>query len=235
MSGSGTYRIDTEHQDIHRYVQESLAWYVNNTLDPAEVELVESHLRGCLACREQLVETHALASTVQAEPVGRWSPSPQHFASLLARIDTAEAGSARTATPAWSWQRAFDWLGQVAPIPRWAAVAQGALSLVLVAALLWTQVPAPALYQTYSDPDRSESGKGAEVYLQVADELEVGELHRLLDGVEATIVAGPSSVGHFRLSFANTDPAGLAQAVARLRAHPKVRLAEAVPSPDLVR
>lgn len=232
MSSNGTYRIGAEHQDMHRYVQENLPWYVNHTLDPADAELVETHLGGCRACREQLAETHALASVVRAEAVGRWDPSPQHFASLLARIDAAEVQPVRASAHAWTWRRAIDWLGQFAAIPRWAAVAQGALSLVLVAALLWSQVPAPSLYQTYSESDGPETGQGAELYLQVADDLEVGELQRLLESVGATIVTGPSSVGHFRLRVANTDPVGLAQDLARLRGHPKVRLAEAAPSPD---
>lgn len=227
----GTQQTATEHQDLHRRIQESLPWYVNQTLEPNEAQVVEAHVGACAACREQLIQIHTLASTVEAQRVGRWTPSPQHFDALMARLDAAEAGSERVKRRVGIGHAVLDWLAQIAEFPRWVTVAQAALSLILVVAL-WMQSPGPVHYQTYSDPGAVARRAGSDVFLQVADDLEIGELRKLLEDIGATIVSGPSSVGHFRLRLASTDAAKLGAAITRLRAHPKVRLAESVPVSD---
>ncbi len=231
MKGNGTQPLASgrERRETHQFVQESLAWYVNGTLGAAEAQRVEAHIEVCGACREALAETRALAAALQAEERPHWSPSPQHFATLMERVDAAEALRTRATVPAPRWRRAWQWLAEGTELPRWAVAAPGVLSLALIAALFWDPAPAPSLYRTYSAPERLDTARGAEVNLQVYGDLEVGELQKLLAEVGATIEAGPSSVGHFRLRVANAEPAALAATLARLRAHPKVRLAEPVP------
>ncbi len=231
MNSNGTQPIASgrERRETHQFVQESLAWYVNGTLGAAEAQRVEAHIEVCGACREAVAETRALAAALQAEQPPHWSPSPKHFATLMERVDAAEALRARATVP--RWRRAWEWLAQGTELPRWAVAAPGVLSLALIAALFWDPSPTPSLYRTYSVPERLDTARGAEVNLQVHGDLEVGELEQLLAEAGATIEAGPSSVGHFRLRIANAEPAALEAALARLRAHPMVRLAEPVPAP----
>ena len=98
-------------------------------------------------------------------------------------------------------------------------------------ATLWQASLAPSLlYRTLSD-----AGSGPElgrVTLQVAftDDITEREIRTLLGSVRATIVAGPSPMAVYTVALAADDreaPAQTQERLALLRAHPKVRLAEA--------
>jgi hypothetical protein len=114
---------------------------------------------------------------------------------------------------------------------RWALAAQTAAIVLLAAAIIWQGSIAPSLlYRTLSDAGSDpEPGR---VHLQVvfADDITEGEIRTLLSSIGATIVAGPTPMAVYTVALAADDraaPAQTRETLALLRAHPKVRLAEA--------
>jgi hypothetical protein len=113
---------------------------------------------------------------------------------------------------------------------RWALAAETAAIVLLAAAIIMQGSVAPSFYRTLSDTDGSpEPGR---VHLQVvfADDITEREIRTLLSSIGATIVAGPTPMAVYTVALAADDrkaPARTRETLALLRAHPKVRLAEA--------
>jgi hypothetical protein len=152
-------------------------------------------------------------------------------------MERIDRGSASAAPKHW-WIRVRDWIEKIRlafqetpSLFRWTLVAQSAAIVLLAAGVIWQSSVAPSLlYQTLSD-----AGSGPEpgrVHLQVvfADDTTEREMRTLLGSIRATIVAGPSPMAVYTVALAADDHAAPAQTqerLALLRAHPKVRLAEA--------
>jgi hypothetical protein len=151
----------------------------------------------------------------------------------MARIDRASASAAPE-----RWRiRVREWIEKIRlafqetpSLFRWALAAQTAAIVLLAAATLWQASLAPSFYRTLSD-----AGSGPEpgrVTLQVVftDDITEREIRTLLSSIRATIVAGPSPMAVYTVALADDDreaPAQTQERLALLRAHPKVRLAEA--------
>jgi hypothetical protein len=74
----------------HESVWLLLPWYANGTLEAAERRLVEEHLAGCAACREELASCNGLAAALRSEQEGAPSPHPIQLERLLARVAEIE-------------------------------------------------------------------------------------------------------------------------------------------------
>jgi anti-sigma factor RsiW len=225
---------DTLHPSEHEEVWQILPWYVNGTLDNRERASVEAHLTTCAVCQAELARCHDLAATVRATADG-WEPSAEHFARVLARLETTTAA----ATPQRGWwdtaraqyERYGELLRHLPPLIRWTLVTQSACLLVLASILVWQAPWAPErFYQTLSSSSDQTGQKRLQIHVVFADDMTEKELRALLTEVQATIVAGPSPFGVYTVAVAlSGDARALADlALATLRAHPKVRLAEAL-------
>jgi len=225
---------DQSDGNHHQKVWEILPWYVNGTLEGHEHEFVARHILRCQSCADEVVRCQSIATAVRSSEEAARTPSPEHFARLMERIDR---GSASAAPERWRI-RVREWIEkirlvfqQTPSLFRWALAAQTAAIVLLAAAIIWQASLAPSLlYQTLSD-----AGSGPEpgrVTLQVVftDDITEGEIRKLLSSIRATIVAGPSPMAVYTVALAADDHAAPAQTqerLALLRAHPKVRLAEA--------
>jgi hypothetical protein len=243
--------------DEHQRLREGLPAYAGGTLGPAEAAPLREHLDGCAACRAELAQCRRLADGLRSRDDPPWAPSAAGFARLMAAIDDVERGAApaqvapapeRPARPPGerpgvgahsslqsslhparltsrlrSWLRA--WLGGSPPPVRWALAAQAALIVVLGAA--WV-VPEPPPYGTLSDPAPRGVAPGAGLQVVLSDDITEREWRELLLSVGGRIVQGPSALGVYTVAVA---PAQAPEALARLRSHPKVRLAEPMPGP----
>jgi len=225
---------DQSDGNQHQKVWEILPWYVNGTLEGHEHELVARHILRCQSCADEIVRCQSMATAVRSSEEAARMPSPEHLARLMERIDRASA----SATPE-RWRiRVREWIEKIRlafqetpSLFRWALAAQTAVIVLLAGATLWQASLAPSLlYRTLSD-----AGSGPElgrVTLQVAftDDITEREIRTLLGSVRATIVAGPSPMAVYTVALAADDreaPAQTQERLALLRAHPKVRLAEA--------
>lgn len=219
---------------LHQETRELLPWYVNGTLNREEVAKVEAHLTTCLACQMEFTQCREIAAAVHGERQEAWSPSAGHWQQLLARVDAAETHEASSASR-WARFRArlteYRMELQETPRPvRWTLAFQGALVLVLATALLWPTAPFfPPLYETLSSGEQPVPGDRLYLRVVFAEDITEKELRALLTELGATIVQGPSRMGVYTvaLSSAAGDPN---PALARLRSHSKVRLAEPVSS-----
>jgi hypothetical protein len=214
---------------LHQEVWALLPWYVNGTLVGQELQQVETHLALCTRCQEELVYCRELSTAVQTAGEIAWEPSAAHLERIFARIDAAEAPSAR----AWRWppwlaeqyRLAAGMLRHTPPLMRWAFAAQGALVLLLASVLVW-RAPSPSLYPTLSVVPQDSASVGQQVRLVFAEDMTERELRALLSSVGGTITGGPSLHGAYTVEIAPSMP--LDTVLRTLRAQQKVRLAEPI-------
>ena len=222
----------TESDRNHQKVWEILPWYLNGTLEDHEHEMVARHILGCQSCADELVRCRSIASAVRGGEEAAMTPSPEHFARLMERIDRASASSA--AEP---WRiRIRDWFEKIhlhfqetPSLFRWALGAQAAAICLLAATITWQASVAP-LYQTLSDAGNVAAPGRVHLQVVFAEDITEREIRTLLGSIGATIVAGPSPMAVYTVALAADDresPARTREALALLRANPKVRLAEA--------
>ena len=224
---------DEFHGNQHQKVWEILPWYINGTLDSHEHELAARHILSCQSCADEVARCQSIAMAIRSAKAGAWSPSPEHFAGLMERIDRANTSAApeRRRIHVREWIEKIRRHFQETPsLFRWVLAAQTAAIVLLAAATIWQASVAPfSLYRTLSD---AGSGPAAgQVHLQVvfADDITEREIRTLLSSTGATIVAGPTPMAVYTVALAGDDrggPARTRETLAVLRAHPKVRLAE---------
>jgi len=225
---------DQSDGNDHQKVWEILPWYVNGTLEDHEHEFVARHILRCQSCADEVVRCQSIASAVRSSDEATRTPSPENFARLMERVDCESASAAPE-----RWRiRVREWIEKIRlafqetpSLFRWALAGQTAAIVLLAVAVTWQASLAPSLlYRTLSDAgSRQEPGR---VHLQVvfADDITEREMRGLLSTIGATIVAGPSPMAVYTVALAADDREAVAQTQERLaflRAHPKVRLAEA--------
>lgn len=79
-------------RELHLRLQDLLAGYVDGELDPEETRLVEAHLAGCEACRQDVQRQHLLHQRLSRIP-----PSPDSAAGLDESGDKLAGPSRRAA------------------------------------------------------------------------------------------------------------------------------------------
>lgn len=217
---------------------ETLARFVEGALTGQARETMLAHLNRCASCYHhwmeaaELTRCREIATAVKMERREAWSPSPEHFRELLAQVEAAEAPEApsRSRWAYWRARLAEYWMELLeTPRPvRWALAFQSALVLVLATVLAWQTAPSfPPLYETLSSGEQPVPADQAYLRVMFAEDITEKELRALLTSLGATITQGPSKVGVYTVALAGA-PKDLKPALARLRAHPKVRLAEPV-------
>ena len=217
----------------HEKVWEILPWYVNGTLAGDEHEFVARHILRCPTCADEVVRCHSIATAVRSAEAAPSTPSAEHLARLMERIDRESTSAAPE-----RWQiRVREWIEKIRlafqetpSLFRWALAGETAAIVLLAATIMMQGSVAPSFYQTLSDA--GSSSKSGRVHLQVvfADDITEREIRTLLSSIGATIVAGPTPMAVYTVALIAGDrevPERTQETLALLRAHPKVRLAEA--------
>jgi anti-sigma factor RsiW len=215
----------------HRETWELLPWYVNGTLEGAELTAVRDHLADCEPCREEVMRCRDLAVAVQTSPASTWAPSREHLDRLLQRIDSLEE---RTSGLGWgrtlhSWATSLrDMLWGGPPLMRWALAGQAALVVLLAGTVVWQAAGWGAAYRTLASPAERHRGQ-RQVRVVFADDATQAEMRAVLGRLKASIVSGPSPAGAYTIAVEGA-PDQVGAAVDTLRASGKVLLAEPVVS-----
>lgn len=84
---------DPKHDEQHETVWLLLPWLANGTLETAERRLVEDHVAGCAACREEMSRCNGLAAVLRDRQEIAPSPHPLQLARLMERIEASERGA----------------------------------------------------------------------------------------------------------------------------------------------
>ncbi len=227
------HNADAHRNAAHQKVTELLPWYINGTLDGVERQEVEAHLAVCAACRDEWAHCRDLATAVRSTEDIAWAPSREHLSRLMARIDAAEKPP--SVTHRWwerlraSWRGYRTMLQQLPSFVRWGLAAQGALILLLVSVVAWQGLFSPAaFYLTLSDVGQPAPPMQGQIRVVFADDMTEAEMRALLSSLGGAIINGPSALGVYTvvMSDAANSPDRFNVALAILRKHPKVRLAE---------
>ncbi len=212
-----------DEQNCPEKVLEWIPWYAENALEEAQRGAVEAHAAQCKACRVEL----SMLSGGPTPPATAPDPDPV-FARVLARIEAegvapapvhvrghlAPASARRAPMLQRSHRSGRNSLLQVA--------ATAVLMLGIGAAgwfLTATFAPhADAVYRTASDSGSAALTGVSRTQLDVVflGDAEIERINMDLRALGATVVAGPSPAGRYRLAL--PEGADAAAAVAMLRA-----------------
>ncbi|MCL4836405.1 MAG: zf-HC2 domain-containing protein [Thermoanaerobaculia bacterium] len=216
-----------------REVVELLPWLAGGALEPAELALVERHLEGCAACREEAARCRAERGLLRAEAAPPPVPHPAQLERLFDRIDRGEGPEDEgdeTARPAARTRRA-GWLRRTPAPARWLLAAQLAALAGLGLWTLWDRPDIEPSFRTLGVAAApAPAGDLRVVFSPTASE---AEIRSLLLSMRAVVVAGPSPAGAYTLVLPADESRDAA--VDLLRADPRIRLAEAVVGRDATR
>lgn len=200
--------------DPHEQIQRLLPWYANGTLDPAERDGVEAHLKACLECQSELEFDHAISMEMASMP----GDADRGWAALQRRLDQHRAPKMRSFRLP---QAAF--LRRSVPLG-WALSAQAAaVALMIGVARLAAPVPQP-VYQALSAPPLAEPGN---LIVMFRPDTTEQELRRILAGNNARLVDGPTVSDAYVLKVTGARRAAI---LARLRADRHILLAQPIDS-----
>lgn len=222
---------------VHNTMTELLPWYANGTLEPQERNLVAEHLADCPECRKELAHYQQLSAAIpETSDTDDWQPSIAHFSGILSAIDAQES-VAMASKPALKkpsvWQQCRDWLHSKNQPLVWAltveSIALATLVMFMVMPRLGQTVSEQMVFQTLSDAQAPITTGLPRVHIVFADDMTIAEMRVLLPSVQGHLVDGPSKLGVYTLELAVATPTdSINSAIAELRKHPKVKLAEPV-------
>jgi hypothetical protein len=240
--------------DAHARVWALIPWLVNGRADAADRAVAEQHLLRCAECRAELAAQQRLRQGVQDHlpAAAAGLDAERGLQRLLGRLDqlpleqdgadparatpgarprVAEAGV--SGLPAQAAAAAPRRAGRLHAALAAAVVAQ-AVGLALLSLQLMRSDDAP--YRTLSQPTAAAAAPAA--YRVAPDPaLPMQQWQALLDDTQLRVVDGPNAAGAYALApraaaSAAASDAASAAVLARLRADPGVRLAEALgPAP----
>lgn len=239
-----TLQIVNQHQQILLL----LPWYLNQSLEFAEQQQVESHIRTCMLCRRELVHLRKLSTAVRQESdldvaaeasfhalkaklhtVRQQPPEsvvPQSV-NRLAGHNNVDAGlSFRCATD--SRQRLWSYLGSRGVQ---LAIAASLLMAIIPLVMQEGRAPATAEYYTLSD-SKPESSTAPQLRVVFKNSISNADLNAFLAQIHGRRIEGPNSIGAYTVQLESAkDSPKLAAAIAFLRQQPNVMLAEPVFQP----
>lgn len=208
-------------QADHLRAWDLLPWVVNGRASAEQVQWVDAHVAGCDDCRAELAWQRSLLRAIAAPRAMPAGGDPEAaLQRLMARLDVPT--EAQPVPPAASGGG-----------PRYltqalvAAVVAQAIGLGLLGMHLWPGAGRDASpgYETLSEP-RAVAGT-----LRVLPDgaMTQADWRALLQGQGLQVVAGPNAAGAYALApVAGAAAVPRAEALARLRAAPGIRLAEPI-------
>jgi hypothetical protein len=216
----------------HEEAQSLLPWLANGSLAGAELERVQSHVKGCAACRTELALLHTLrAANVDTAPAAD-ADADAALARLLPQLDAPDAPDGPPLKPLIQadsmpipMPAPHGWRARIAANDRsWLRVAAAAQFCVIVAlgAMLLRSPADPGVHADAYKVLGASAGARHGLVLAFNPETPEREIRRIVLASGARVVGGPTATGAWLLE----TEAAPAAVMARLRAEPAVSLAE---------
>ena len=203
------------HGDPHSQTQTLLPWYVNGTLDPAELATVDAHLVECAECRADLELERGLKDQVANMPID----IERGWSAMRSRLEQGTMSDAGRVVPL----RSRSWLRRPIPVG-WAFAAQAAVVLLLIGGFS-LQGPRAGIGQSYHTLGAPADGTPGNMIVIFRPDTVEQDLRTAVTGNGARLVGGPTSSNAYILAVADTRRSA---ALSRLRADPHVVLAEPI-------
>lgn len=227
-----TNQLNETTVNEHAELEGLVPGYAKGTLTQKENSIMKEHLVECEVCRREVSYCESLADHLPAA-TETWKPSPAHFAGILAEVDKLEAATVKrkiprpVAAPGF-FRRIGACLSQTPRPVRWTLALE---TLAFAALALFVVLPlhpnsrTGGVFEILSNAETPATMQGLSIRLMFTEDMTTRELFELLKQAKAQIRQGPSVVGSYTVEVPTEDTE---QALATLRAHPKVRLAQPV-------
>jgi hypothetical protein len=201
--------IEYKSYASHQELSELLPWYVNKTLQGAELNAVEAHLAVCLTCKRELTQLQRLAHAVNQEGA---LDSAEHaaFLRLKKRLHSGQQPSAQLDMQALP-QQVRPAQHNVSPINNtkkrnWAISARSSTALAMAAVLLLslsvlmpryveTDLQQGSAFRTLSDAQQ-DAISANEIRVVFADNVDQEQKNQILERVHGQFIsANPTAQG----------------------------------------
>ena len=213
----------TTASDLHREIQQLLPWYINQTLSYEQHQQVEQHLKQCLVCRREWLNLQKLAEQIIA-PSDLEVSAEASFARLRMRLGkhcqakSVSSTPIPTSLPSRRYQRAAI-----------ASLSLAASLLLLIGLSIWPTEKAMVNFE-YTTLSASQPIQSEHALLKVvfAKEMSSEVMDELLARIQAQKIGQANSMGAFTIKLDTASHMTTDQALALLRSHRGVLLAEPV-------
>lgn len=218
--------IDDKPYENHERVSLLLPWYVNKTLQPDELKIVERHIGVCLLCKRELGQQQQLLSVVR-QPSTLDSVTQASFSRFRKRLNERSAEERTPDAPPAIVLR-FNKRKQHRTVrrqPVWALAAM-VLLLVLIPSLSpvhWTEDP---VYRTLSDSSSPHLAPN-QLWVIFKENTSQEKIGQIIGSVQGHITGGPDGQAVYTVGFDTPqDFFQLNEKAARLKAVSEVTFAE---------
>jgi hypothetical protein len=215
----------------HDPVWHMIPWYVNGRAEEKQREQIETHLRVCNECRNEVMAQRQILNAIASDKRIDSVPGVA-FQRLWERITNEEARTPDDAEPPSETEPHAPVRARASVLTHWlaAAVIIEAIGItVLTVALRSNDAVEPPAAQFRTVASAPAATTRGDIRVVFAPEVTASELQQLLEQSELQIVAGPTEAGVYTLaSTATTTDSRRNAALARLRVSPAVRFAEPI-------
>jgi hypothetical protein len=210
------------HRSVHEVISTLMPWYVNGTISELDRQKVDSHLRACTACCEELLQERCVYEGVGTEGGVGYISRPS-LTRLNVALNGIAAGAQRLREPSRAERRSPSFMQRTGLMA--ASVAVLGLAVGLLVADRWTQLRAQQPQSDYYTVTTAIAHPPDEVVRAVfAPDMTLVELKTILDEAQLKIISGPSEAGVYSLAAKSGRPVNVSLGL--LRQHKTVRFAE---------
>jgi hypothetical protein len=194
----------------HQALSQLLPWYVNKTLQDAELKAVETHLGVCLTCKRELIQLQKLAQAVIQE--GTLDSAEQAaFARLKTRLHGQSQPLQQQIQPEQhknpisgnishlNGARKQRWINNAASYPALAMAAAILLSITLLMPQhVENDIQLGNSFKTLSDA-QPETKNANDIRVVFAENIDEAEKHKILERVHGQIIGSPTTQGVYSI------------------------------------